>query len=265
MSTFNLRLKQIILQKKHNICIGMDPDPNRLPKGYVKNPYGIYDFLKDVIQYTYTYTIAYKFNLAFYFSLGPPGIEILNQILKELYDKSSTDKKILIADAKIGDIENTAKHYAYAYFEIWNFDAITLNPFMGFDAIKPFLEYSNKGCFILCLTSNPSNKDFEFYGDPPLFKKIAKKIYEWNQINDNLMAVVGATNQKSQLLEIKNILQDIPVLVPGVGAQGGDFRTIKEIFGKLALINIGRGILYSSQERDLLKIRIQEYLEQMEQ
>lgn len=264
MSTFNSKLKLLILKNNSNLCVGMDPDLNLLPNGYSKNPEGVYSFLKDVIKYTFSYAIAYKFNLGFYYSLGSEGLDILKQIIKEFDFMSIRNKKILIADAKVGDIENTAKHYAKAFFEYWNFDAITLNPFMGFDAIKPFLEYQNKGCIILCLTSNPSNKDFEFYGNPPLYEEIAKRIYEWNTNYDNVLAVVGATVQKTYLIKIKEILREIPILVPGIGSQGGELKVVKEIFGNNSLINIGRSILYASNEKEALKPKIEEYMQKIQ-
>lgn len=264
MSTFNSKLKQLILKNNSNLCIGMDPDLNLLPNGYSKKIEDLYSFLRDVIEYTFSFAIAYKFNFAFYYSLGKDGLDILKQILKELNSMSIKNKKILIADVKIGDIENTAKHYAKAFFELWNFDAITLNPFMGFDAIKPFLEYQDKGSIILCLTSNPSNLDFEFYGNPPLYQEIAKKIYMWNENYDNILAVVGATNKKNDLIKIKEILKEIPILVPGIGAQGGDLKVIKEIFGNNTLINIGRSILYASNNKETLKIKIEEYIQKIQ-
>lgn len=262
MSTFNQIIKAKISEKKNNLCIGLDPDIKLLPNGYSKNEKGIYEFLNDMIQITYNLCIAYKFNLAFYLSLGKEGIEILEKISNKIYS-ICTNEKLLILDAKVGDIENTAKHYAKAFFEHWKFDAITINPLMGIDSIRPFIEYSNKGCIVLCLTSNPSNSDFEFYGNTPLYLKIASKIYEWNQINDNVMAVVGATNDRSHLLEIKKILKDIPLLIPGIGIQGGDLKIIREIYGKDILINIGRSILYASNQREDLEIKIKEYIKQI--
>ncbi len=263
MSTFNQEIKTTILKKNNNLCVGMDPDLKFLPNGYSKNISGVYDFLNDIIQITYSHCIAYKFNIAFYLSLGKEGIEILEQIIKKIKDISKNEKKFLILDAKVGDIENTAKHYAKAFFETWNFDAITINPLLGIDSIRPFIEYSQKGCIILCLTSNPSNKEFEFYGNIPLYLTIASKIYEWNQINNNVMAVVGATNEKKHLIEIKNILKDIPIFIPGVGSQGGDVKTVKEIFGKNILINVGRSILYASDNKENLELKIKEYLRQI--
>ncbi len=263
MSTFNLNIKKIIFNTKRNLCVGLDPDIELLPDGYEKNINGIYDFLKDIINFTYEYSISYKLNIAFYEGLGIDGWLLLENILKyfnNLFLKTK-QKQILIADAKRGDIGNTSKKYAKAFFEIYNFDAITLHPYMGYDSIEPFIKYKNKGAVILCLTSNSSNVDFEFYGNPPLYEIVAKKIKEWNKEYDNVMAVVGATNHENDIKKLSLILEDIPVLVPGIGVQGGELDTIMKYFGRNAIINIGRSILYISQEKIQMQKKIKDYLE----
>ncbi|GIX41748.1 MAG: orotidine 5'-phosphate decarboxylase [Leptospiraceae bacterium] len=262
MSTYNRILKKIIFKSKKNLCIGLDPDKNLIPSGYKKNIEGIYNFLIDIINYTYDNAIAYKINLAFYECYGKEGWELIEKIIKyiKIKDKEINTKKILIADAKRGDIGNTSKKYAKAFFDFFDFDAITLHPYMGIDSILPFIEYQNKGSIILCLTSNPSNIDFEFYGDPPLYEIVAKKIVEWNRKYDNVMAVIGATNQEEHLEQLSKILIDIPVLVPGIGAQGGNLDIVMKYFKDRALINIGRSILYASNNIDELPLKINEYL-----
>lgn len=258
MSTFNARLKEKIIQSKKNLCIAIDPDMDRLPEGYPRDIHGLEEFLRDILNFTQDSCIAYKLNLAFFESLGKDGIILLE---KTLHLIRRVEGKLIIADAKRGDIENSSRKYAEAFFRYWNFDAITLNPYMGYDSIKPFLEYRNKGNIVLCLTSNESRRDFLLYGNPPLYAKVAEKIYEWNQAFDNVMAVVGATPEKHFLQEIKTILKGIPVLVPGIGAQGGSLETVMEVFSHGALISVGRSILYASSHRQNLEKAIFKFLE----
>lgn len=262
MSTFNLNLKKIILETKRNLCVGLDPDIELLPQGYQKRIEGVYEFLKDIIDFTYEHSISYKLNIAFYESFGVEGWILLNNILNYFNDLfiKTNQKKILIADAKRGDIGNTSEKYAKAFFEVYNFDAITLHPYMGYDSIKPFIKYKHKGSIILCLTSNPSNVDFEFYGNPHLYEIVANKIKEWNQEYDNVMAVIGATNSEIHIERLSHILQEIPVLVPGIGSQGGDLEIVMKYFKRNAIINIGRSIMYASSERNHMQQKIIEYL-----
>jgi orotidine-5'-phosphate decarboxylase len=258
MSTYNHKIKKIILESKKNLCVGLDPDENLIPTGYEKNIKGIYQFLIEIIEYTFESAIAYKLNLAFYESYGKEGWELIEKLQK--YFRNQKSEKILIADAKRGDIGNTSQKYAKAFFEYFDFDAITLHPYMGEDTILPFLEYRNKGSIVLCLTSNPSNKNFEFYGNPPLYEFVANKIVEWNKKYDNVWAVVGATNELMHIKRLSEILWDIPILVPGVGAQGGDLETIMTYFKDRAIINVGRSILYASDKRADLQKKINEYI-----
>lgn len=263
MSTFNLNLKKIIFTTKRNLCIGLDPDIELLPNGYQRSIDGLYNFLKDIIDFTYEYSISYKLNLAFYESLGIDGWILLDSILKYFNNLfiETKQKKILIADAKRGDIGNTSQKYAQTFFNIYNFDAITLHPYMGYDSIEPFIQYRDKGSIVLCLTSNASRADFQLYGEPPLYEMIANKIKEWNKKFDNVMAVVGATNSKVHLEKLSEILKDIPILIPGIGTQGGDIDMVMNYFGKCAILNIGRSILYLSSERSKMKKEIEEYIE----
>jgi orotidine-5'-phosphate decarboxylase len=262
MSTFNHTLKKIIFEGKKNLCVGLDPDESLIPNGYKKNIEGIFEFLIDIINITYDDAIAYKLNLAFYECYGNEGWELIKKLLQHFgfLNQKYHSKKILIADAKRGDIDNTSKKYAKTFFELYDFDAVTLHPYMGSDTIIPFREYKEKGSIVLCLTSNPSNQDFEFYGNPPLYEKIAYKIVEWNQKYDNILAVIGATNREIHLKKLSNILKDIPVLVPGIGTQGGDLDLVMKYFKDRAIINIGRSILYASTDRNDLNLKVKEFI-----
>ena len=158
----------------------------------------------------------------------------------------------MILDAKRGDIGNTAAAYAKAIFEIFKADATTLNPYMGFDSIEPFLSYKDKGLFILCLTSNHSSKDFQTDGEEPLFMKVAKKVKIWDNFG-NCGLVVGAT-RTDELKAIRTVAVDMPILIPGVGAQGGDLKDSVRFGvnkkGERAIINSSRGIIYASSGED---------------
>ncbi|MCS7205759.1 MAG: orotidine-5'-phosphate decarboxylase [Leptospiraceae bacterium] len=262
MSTYNRKTLKFIIETKKNLCIGIDPNADLLPTGYEKTIDGLKIFFSDIIEYTFDFCSAYKFNFAFFEAFGKDGWNLMDQILTIIRErmKTSQTKKILIADAKRGDILHSSKQYAKGIFEYWNFDAITVNPYMGFDSIKPFIEYPNKGTIVLCLTSNPSKVDFEFYGNPPLFLEVARKIYEWNQLYDNVSAVVGATNTLEDLKQIKQITKDIPILVPGIGEQKGSLENVLHVFEWNALINISRSLIYSAPHRNDLAQSINNFI-----
>ena len=217
----------------------------------------IFEFNKQIIDATIDYTVAYKPNLAFYESQGAKGWESLAKTMEYMPKDVFT-----IADAKRGDIGNTSKHYAKAFFEQLNFDSITLSPYMGHDAIAPYLEYDNKWAIILALTSNESSKDFEQLAvtdDSDFFNIVTNKLYEiviaksleW-QNNEHLMYVVGATKPE-MLTEIRKIIPDHFLLVPGVGAQGGSLEEVSRNGMNSEcglLVNSSRGIIFASQEND---------------
>jgi len=247
---FNTRLNDLIQKKKSLVCVGLDTDIEKIPSYLLPELDPLYIFNKAIIEATHEYAAAFKINIAFYESLGLPGWDLLERTLAMI-----PKDVILIADAKRADIENTGRKYAETYFKTYNFDAITVNPYMGMDSVTPFLEYEQKGVFILCLTSNPGSTDFQYLktDDEPLFLKVAQKIVEWNFLYGNCGLVVGGTHA-SEVKAVRDLAPSLPFLVPGVGAQGGNLEKVVEYAtdakGLSTLINASRTILYASADRD---------------
>lgn len=234
------------------VCIGLDTDLKKIPKHLLSSEEPIIEFNKRIIEATKPYAAAYKINFAFYEVFGAKGFELIEKTLSFIPDDILT-----IADAKRGDIGNTSEMYAKSIYEHFGFDSTTLNPYMGKDSVQPFLEYSDKLNFILALTSNPGSSDFEkqiLSDGSYIFQKVIMSVNNWNR-NENCGIVFGATN----LEELKTNLTsftDLSVLLPGVGAQGGSFEDVIKIFSehkrKNFLVNISRGIIYLSNDRDFL-------------
>jgi len=233
------------------LCVGLDPDPKLMP-----DRVGVFEFNRAIIETTHDLVCAYKPNLAFYEALGNEGLDALKRTVNYI------PKDIpVIADAKRGDIGNTAKAYARALFEYFGFDATTVNPYLGFDSIEPFIEYHDKGVLILCRTSNAGAVDFqslrcEIENDHrPLFEVVALKAGQWNK-SGNIGLVVGATYPE-ELRLIRQIQPDMPLLIPGIGAQGGDLalavRYGVDVRGEKAIINSSRQIIYASREKDFAR------------
>lgn len=231
------------------ICLGLDLDPRKIPNSHNSSIKGIYDFAIRVIEATSDIVCAYKPNLAFYESMGAEGISLLKLITQRI-----PETNLVIVDGKRGDIGNTAQHYASFMFEELRSDWVTLNPYMGYDSMRPFLEYKDKGVFILCLTSNSGSKDFQMLdvGGKPLYGVVAEKVAYWNK-EDNCGLVVGATHPE-QLEQIRSHAGDMPLLIPGVGAQGGALEQAICLgtadFRKPAVINVSRSVLYASSGED---------------
>lgn len=230
------------------LCVGLDPDPKLLPWTVKNSSNPVLEFDKRIIEATHDLVCAYKLNLAFYEALGDSGWETMRQTL------AAIPKNIItIGDGKRGDIGNTSKQYAKAMFDV-GFDAVTVNPYMGFDSIEPFLEDPQRGAFILALTSNPGSKDFQRLrvGHVPLYEKVAAAAKKWNR-NKNAGLVVGATHRK-ELRKIRKIAPSMPLLIPGIGKQGGDLKSSIRFGcdknGELALINASRSIIYASSGED---------------
>ncbi|MCS7198023.1 MAG: orotidine-5'-phosphate decarboxylase [Candidatus Bipolaricaulota bacterium] len=239
-------------QNKSWLCIGLDSELSKLPTFLRERhgPYAVLEFNRAIIEVTADLVCAYKPNLAFYEMLGPVGLEILYRT-RELIPKEIP----IIGDAKRGDIENTARAYAQALFEYYRFDAVTVNPLMGFDSVAPFLEYLDKCTFLLVRTSNPGARDFQELScdGRPFYQRLAEKACEWNT-RKNVGVVVGAT-APDQAATVRQIVGDeMPILVPGVGAQAGDLeRAVKNSVnaqGELAIINVSRSVLFASQSED---------------
>jgi orotidine-5'-phosphate decarboxylase len=226
------------------LCVGLDPDPAKLP---VKD---VFEFNKAIIDATSDLVCAYKPNLAFYEAMGIKGL----QILKKTVDYIPKDIPV-IGDAKRGDIGNTAAAYASALFDFYKFDAVTLNPYLGYDSIGPFLNYDGKGVFILCRTSNKSASDFQDLQDNygmKFYQSVALRANDWNS-SGSIGLVVGATYPE-ELKQIRKICPDMPILIPGIGAQGGDLElSVKYGVDKnsaKAIIVAARQVLYASKGPD---------------
>src|SRR5690606_14492951 len=211
-------LFQAILRKKSYLCVGLDTDIAKIPEHLLQTADPVFEFNKQIIDATKAYCVAYKPNIAFYESLGAPGWESLRKTLEYIPEDCFT-----IADAKRGDIGNTSKMYAKTFFELMDFDAITVAPYMVSDSVKPFFEYKDKWVILLALTSNEGGSDFQNLiiedRKVPLFEEVINRSQQWGN-PDNMMYVVGATRAE-MLKDIRKIAPDHFLLVPGIGAQGG--------------------------------------------
>lgn len=232
-----------IKQKKSYLCVGLDTSIEKIPEHLQSNPDAVFEFNKRIIDATKDLCVAYKINTAFYESNGIKGWEAMEKTVNYI---PSTHFKI--ADAKRGDIGNTSSQYAKAFFDVLNFDAITVAPYMGFDSIQPFLEYQNKFTIVLGLTSNKGSEDFQQLktGDNFLYETVLKKVSGWGT-KENLMFVVGAT-KATELESIRKIIPGNFLLIPGVGAQGGSLEDVSK-YGMNKdcglLINASRAIIYA--------------------
>lgn len=241
-----------IKSKKSFLCIGLDTDLKKIPQVLLTEPNPILAFNKLIIDATQEFAVSYKINTAFYESMGSAGWKTMEETLAYIPSNQFT-----IADAKRGDIGNTSDMYAMAFFETLSFDSITLSPYMGRDSIEPFFQYPNKWGIVLALTSNPGSADYEqqLIGDYKLYEKVIEHTTKFTS-KDNLMFVVGATKAE-ELLNIRKLIPEHFVLVPGVGAQGGSLEEVaKNGMNKDCglLINSSRGILYASPNSDFAEI-----------
>lgn len=242
------------IQKKGSyLCVGLDTDIKKIPEHLLKSEDPIFEFNKQIIDATIDYAVAYKPNIAFYEAHGISGWESLQKTIEYIPDEVFT-----IADAKRGDIGNTSKMYARAFFEEMNFDSITVAPYMGEDSVKPFLEFDSKWVILLALTSNAGGKDFQnliLESGSQVYEEVLRKSQEWGS-DEVLMYVVGAT-KAAALENIRKIAPDHFLLVPGVGAQGGSLAEVSE-FGMNKqcglLVNSSRGIIYADNSEDFAKV-----------
>ena len=258
-----------IKEKKSFLCIGLDTDINKIPKHLMKYDDPVFEFNKSIIDKTKDLCVAFKINIAFYESNGIDGWTSLMKTIRYIPKNIFT-----IADAKRGDIGNTSSMYAKTFFESMNFDSITVNPYMGIDSVDPFLKFKNKWVILLALTSNKGSKDFQSITDQDgvkLYENVIKKSSQWTD-DKRMMYVVGAT-QSSYLKEIRKIVPNHFLLVPGVGVQGGNLTEVVENgmnddYG--LLINSSRSIIYSSNDFDFassarkvalnLKLEMEKYI-----
>jgi orotidine-5'-phosphate decarboxylase len=231
-------------RNKSLLCIGLDPDVTLMPK------VDLLEFNKAIVDATADLACAYKPNLAFYEALGIDGLKVLQKTIEHIPDYIP-----VIGDGKRGDIGNTAKAYAKALFETFGFDAATVSPYLGYDSVEPFLGYGDKGIFILCRTSNTGAADFQSLVDAqgrPLYEAVARKAKNWDT-RGNIGLVVGAT-YPDELEAIRQLCPEMPLLIPGIGAQGGDLASaVKngiDARGEKAIIAVSRQILYASKGKD---------------
>lgn len=242
-------LIQQIKDKNSYLCVGLDTDINKIPKHLLSYDDPIYEFNKAIIDATAKYCVSYKLNTAFYEQFGVKGWESMAKTLEYIPKGMFT-----IADAKRGDIGNTSTMYAKAFFETMDFDAVTVAPYMGEDSVKPFLEFKDKWTIVLGLTSNAGSKDFQVLNvdeEEKLYERVLATVSKWGS-PENLMFVVGAT-KADMLANIRRIIPNHFLLVPGVGAQGGSLEEVSK-FGMNVdtglLINSSRAIIYASNGED---------------
>jgi len=250
-------IKSQIDKKETLLCIGLDPDLDEMPQHLLMNDDPLFDFCKEIIDATHDLAIAYKPNTAFFEAGGYKGWRSLEKVAK--YIKENYPEIFLIADAKRGDIFNSSKMYAKTFFESMPFDAVTLNPFLGKDVVKPFLEYKDKWAILLGLSSNPSAYDLQLIQEIEtrdyIFEKVIKYGSWWGTEN-NMMFVVGAT-MAYKLQQIRHLAPNNFLLIPGVGAQGGSLEEVcrfglTENYG--LIINSSRGIIYADKSEDFAAV-----------
>jgi len=248
--------KLLIASRQQNslLCVGLDPEPQRFPAELRDMPVdrAVVRFCHAIIEATALYVCAYKPNLAFFEVLGPIGMQVFQEVLRAIPAHIP-----VIADAKRGDLGNTARNYASALFDVYGCDAATVNPYLGYDSVAPFLAYRDKGVLLLCRTSNPSARDFQdvpVKADDglvrPLYEVVALKSRRWNRYG-NVGLVVGAT-APSELQCIRALAPDLPILIPAIGAQGGDLVASARAHRTEApaVVSASRAVLYASSGTD---------------
>ena len=253
-----------IKEKKSYLCVGLDTSIEKIPKHLQSHPDAVFEFNKQIIDATKDLCVGYKINTAFYEASGVKGWEAMAKTVDYI---PSTHFKI--ADAKRGDIGNTSSQYAKAFFEVLNFDAITVAPYMGSDSIQPFLEYENKWTIVLGLTSNEGSEDFQQQkmGENYLYETVIRKVSEWGT-KENLMFVVGAT-KAADISSIRKIVPDNFLLIPGVGFQGGSIAEVSKCgLNKDCglLVNASRAIIYAGKDESFAeeaRIIAQQYQTEM--
>jgi orotidine-5'-phosphate decarboxylase len=251
--SFTERLLTAMRERQSLLCVGLDSDIERIPS-FLRREHSesaVLEFNRRIIDATQDLVCAYKLNLAFYEALGPRGLEMLRETVAYI-----PDDLVTIADAKRGDIGNTAKAYAKAIFDHYSFDATTVNPYLGLETVQPFLAYRDRGIFVLCRTSNPGAREFQDLecDGKRLYFRVAEAVARANERFGNLGLVVGAT-WPEELKEIRDLVgEEMPILVPGIGEQAGDLeKAVKygaNSQGKLAIINVSRGVIFASPGED---------------
>jgi len=247
--SFAEKLARAVEKNDSLLCVGLDPDPLRFPRALLAESDPVFAWAKAVVDSTSDLVCAYKPNLGFYEALGLDGLAALRKILDYIPPEVP-----VILDAKWGDVGHTAAFYARAAFEAWGADAVTVNPYLGRDAVAPFAAYRDRGVFLLCHTSNPGAEDLQALPCPsrPLYLAVAERALEWNEA-DNIGLVVGATYPE-ELGAVRELAPDMWLLVPGVGAQGGDLEGALaaglRADGRGVIISASRSIAYAAEPRD---------------
>ncbi len=249
--TFSEKLKNAWSQAQSLLCVGLDPEITRLPSCLPQTTEGIELFCKYIVSATAQHACAFKPQIAYF--AAHRAEHVLENVIQHI--RKIAPHAVVILDAKRGDIGTTAKQYAIEAFNRFNADAVTLNPYMGTDSIEPYFEFSDRGIFLLCRTSNPGGSDLQFLdiAGEKLFERVAKlAAKQWNPFGQTGL-VVGATFPK-ELSQVRQLVGDMPLLVPGIGAQGGDIAATvsagKTKDGTGLLINSSRAILYASHHSD---------------
>ena len=263
------QLFENIKAKKSFLCVGLDTDIKKIPQHLLKEEDPIFSFNKAIIDATAPYCIAYKPNLAFYESMGVKGWISFEKTIKYLNENYSNH--FIIADAKRGDIGNTSAMYARTFFEEMNIDSVTVAPYMGEDSVSPFLTYPNKWVILLALTSNKGSHDFQLTADSNgerLFEKVLRQSQNWGN-DENMMYVVGATQGK-MFEDIRKVVPNHFLLVPGIGAQGGSLEEVCK-YGMNStcglIVNSSRAIIYADSTENFAKVaaeKAKEVQQQME-
>lgn len=238
------KLQNIVKKNKSNLVVGLDPDLDKIPAVFLKYKNPVAEFNKLIIESSKDIVAGYKPNVAFYECLFEQGVEAIRETVKVI-----PDELLKICDAKRGDMGNTAEYYARTYFDNYNFDSITMSPYMGVDSVSPFLERKNKAVYILALTSNPGAGDFQRLRSDgkELFEIVMEKSLEWNS-NDNVGFVIGA-NHTDELDKFTSAHPEISLLIPGIGAQANDLSGLLDsLHTKNFVINSSRGIIYSASK-----------------
>ena len=250
VATFVDRLDGVSARNRSLLCVGLDPDPALMPIEDVTA------FNREIVDATHDLVCAYKPNLAFYEALGIPGLEALERTVEHI--RSVAPDVIVLGDAKRGDVGHVASAYAKALFQVWGFDAATVNPYLGKDSVEPFLEYQGRGVFLLCRTSNPGAGDLQDRlvasrdggAQYPLYRMVALLAGEWDQYG-NVGLVLGATYPR-ELAEVRALCPQMPFLVPGIGVQEGSLeeavRGATDAEGRRAIISASRSIIYASRD-----------------
>ncbi len=252
MATFSDKLKSAIQRTGGCLCVGLDVDLAKMPAGVAKDATGALTFCRSIIESTQDLAAAYKPNLAFFESLGPAGLKVLEDLRKAIPAHC-----LVVMDAKRGDIGNTSQAYAKAFYENLKADSVTLSPYMGKDSVDPFLEYPDTCSFVLCLTSNPSSADFQFQtvaNGKKLYELVAQTATGWAKGKKAEVGLVVGATQIQYIRDLRQLVPDTVFLVPGVGTQGGDLQGVlkegKTRNGFGILVNVSRQVLYASSGPD---------------